>query len=406
MAEASITRCQCCVVGGGPAGVMAGFLLARAGANVVVIEKHADFLRDFRGDTIHPSTLQILRELGLLDDFLRLPHQRAYELSAWIGEKRFKLADFASLPEPCNFIALTPQWDFLNFLARHAAALPNFRLLMHTEGQDLLWDAGRVAGVSAAAPEGPIEIRADLVIAADGRDSRLRAAAALPLADYGAPMDVLWFKLPRALSDPDESFGRIARGSMIVMIDRGDYWQCGGVIPKGGAERLRARGLEAFRASVADAIPFLADRVGAIRDWDAVRLLTVQVNRLKSWSRPGLLCIGDAAHAMSPVGGVGVNLAVQDAVATANLLAAKLRAGTLDDGDLLAVQRRREFPAKLTQCIQLALQNRVVRRALDDEKPFEPPLVLKLLDAVPVLRRLPARMIGLGARPEHVADLG
>jgi 2-polyprenyl-6-methoxyphenol hydroxylase-like FAD-dependent oxidoreductase len=405
MAETFRAQCQCCVVGGGPAGLMAGFLLARAGVSVIVLEKHADFLRDFRGDTIHPSTLQIMRELGLLNDFLHLPHQKAYELSAWIGERRFKLADFSGLPEPCNFIALMPQWNFLDFIAGHAKALPNFRLMMRTEGLDLLLENGRVVGVSAAGPEGPTEIRADLVVAADGRGSRLRAAASLPMEDYGAPMDVLWFKLPQEPSDPHESFGRITRGSMIVMIDRGDYWQCGGVIPKGGAQALRDKGIEAFRDRVASAVPFLANRVGALDNWDAVKLLTVQVNRLTSWSRPGLLCIGDAAHAMSPVGGVGVNLAVQDAVATANLLGAKLRDGKLADSDLVAVQRRREFPAKLTQSIQLAIQQRVVRRALDDEKPFEPPLVLRLLDAVPALRQLPARIIGLGVRPEHVAPI-
>ncbi|WP_442753398.1 FAD-dependent oxidoreductase [Methylocystis sp. JAN1] len=403
MAEALRVECQCCVVGGGPAGLMAGFLLARAGANVIVLEKHADFLRDFRGDTIHPSTLGIMRELGLLEAFLRLPHQKAYEIGASIGDRKYAFADFRSLPKPCNFIALMPQWDFLNFIAAQAQKLPNFRLMMRTPADQPIWEGERVVGVTATSPEGPVEIRADLVVAADGRASTLRAAAGLAPEDYGAPMDVLWFKMPRKADDPDQSFGRIASGRMIVMIDRGEYWQCGWVIPKGGAEVMRAQGLEAFRAALVGALPFLADRAGGIDEWEKLNLLTVQVNRLKNWSLPGLLCIGDAAHAMSPVGGVGVNLAVQDAVATANLLGAKLAAGTLHVSDLAAVQKRREFPAKAAQRIQLAIQNRVVSGALDPNKPFEPPLALRLLDAIPLLRQIPARVLGLGLRPEHVA---
>ena len=397
-----IVTTTCCVVGGGPAGLMAGFLLARAGVDVIVLEKHADFLRDFRGDTIHPSTLRIMDELGLLDEFLRLPHHKTYELSAWIGERQYKVADFSSLPGTCNFIAFMPQWDFLDFVAEHARALPNFRLLMKTAGERLLFDDDRVCGVSAKGPEGELKIEAKLVIAADGRSSRMREDAKLPVEDFGAPMDVLWFKLPRKESDPDESFGRIAPGRMLAMIDRGSYWQCGCVIPKGDAENLREKGIETFRDSIARLTPFLADRVDTLKDWTDVSLLTVQVNRLKIWSRPGLLCIGDAAHAMSPVGGVGVNLAIQDAVAAANLLAAKLRDDALSDDDLAAVQRRREFPTRLTQAIQLAIQNRVVRSVLSAEKPFDAPLALRLLNAVPLLRRLPARLIGLGVRPEHI----
>jgi 2-polyprenyl-6-methoxyphenol hydroxylase-like FAD-dependent oxidoreductase len=403
MAEILRAKCQCCVVGGGPAGLMTGFLLARAGVDVIVLEKHADFLRDFRGDTIHPSTLRIMQELGLLDEFLRLPHQKAYELGASIGDRRYAFADFSRLPKPCNFIALMPQWDFLDFIANHAQNLPNFRLMMKTPADQLIFEGERVVGVAATSPEGPIEIRADLVVAADGRGSTLRAAAHLAPEDYGAPMDVFWFKIPRKATDPDQSFGRIASGRMIVMIDRGDYWQCGWVIPKGGAEIVRAQGLDAFRAALVGALPYLADRAGGIDSWENLHLLAVQVNRLKNWSLPGLLCIGDAAHAMSPVGGVGVNLAVQDAVATANLLGAKLRAGTLEDSDLVAVQKRREFPAKATQRLQLAIQERVVSSALDPNKPFEPPFALRLLDAVPFLRQIPARIVGLGLRPEHVA---
>ncbi|MGD9541582.1 FAD-dependent oxidoreductase [Methylocystis sp.] len=393
---------QCCVVGGGPAGLMAGFLLAGAGVDVIVLEKHADFLRDFRGDTIHPSTLRLMEELGMLDEFLKLPHHRAYELSAQIGERRYKVADFSSLPGKCNFIAFMPQWDFLDFIAEHARALPNFRLLMRTAAENLLFDGDRVCGVSATGPEREQKIEAKLVIAADGRGSHMRDDAKLPVEDFGAPMDVLWFKLPRKETDPDESFGRLAPGRMLVMIDRGAYWQCGCVIPKGGAEELREKGIEAFRESIARLTPFLGDRVETLKEWSDVNLLTVQVNRLKTWSRPGLLCIGDAAHAMSPVGGVGVNLAIQDAVAAANLLAEKLRNNALKDDDLAAVERRRAFPTRVTQAIQLAVQNRVVRSVLSAEKPLEPPLALRLFNAVPLLRRFPAQLIGLGVRPEHI----
>jgi 2-polyprenyl-6-methoxyphenol hydroxylase-like FAD-dependent oxidoreductase len=341
-------------------------------------------------------------ELGLLDEFLRLPHHKAYELSAWIGERQYKVADFSSLPGKCNFVAFMPQWDFLDFIAEHARALPNFRLFMQTAGDDLLFDGDRVCGVVAKGPDGELRIDTRLVIAADGRSSLMRADAKLPVEDFGAPMDVLWFKLPHRDGDPDESFGRVAPGRMLAMIDRGSYWQCGCVIPKGGAKELREKGIDAFRESIARLTPFLADRVGTLKDWTDVSLLTVQVNRLKVWSRPGLLCIGDAAHAMSPVGGVGVNLAIQDAVAAANLLGAKLRENTLSDEDVRAVQRRREFPTRVTQAIQLAIQDRVVRRVLAAQKPFDAPLALRLLNAMPLLRRLPARLIGLGVRPEHV----
>lgn len=399
---AQTTSASCCIVGGGPAGLMAGFLLARAGVDVVVLEKHADFLRDFRGDTIHPSTLQLMFELGLLHEFLQLPHRKAFQISAFVGDRKFVIADFRSLPTLCKYVAFMPQWDFLDFIAAEAKKLPSFRLLMKTAASGLLAEQGRVVGVRAAGPEGELEIRADLVIAADGRSSLMREAAGLEVEDFGAPMDVLWFKLRREASDPDESFGRVAPGRLVVMIERGAYWQIGYVIPKGGAQTLRSRPIGEFRDAIAMVAPILSDRVEELRDWDDVSLLTVQVNRLKNWSRPGLLCIGDAAHAMSPIGGVGVNLAIQDAVATANLLAEKLRTGSLRDEDLAAVQRRREFPARVTQRLQLFAQNRVIRSVLSADAPFEPPLALRIFDLFPVLRQLPARLIGIGLRPEHI----
>ncbi|ATQ67423.1 MULTISPECIES: FAD-dependent oxidoreductase [Methylosinus] len=393
----------CVVVGGGPAGLMTGFLLARAGVDTVVIEKHADFLRDFRGDTIHPSTLEVMHELGLLERFLLLPHRKARQIAAWIGDRKIVMADFTHLPTQCGFIAFMPQWDFLDFIAGEATKLPNFRLLMSTAAEAPLETDGRVAGVRARGPEGEIEIAARLVVAADGRTSVMRTAAGLEIEQYGAPMDVLWFRLRREPEDPQETFGRIAPGRMMVMIERGAFWQCGYVIPKGGAAELRGRPIEAFRDEVAATVPFVAGRLDEISGWEKVNLLTVQVDRLKRWSRPGLLCIGDAAHAMSPVGGVGVNLAIQDAVATANLLAGPLRAGTLRDADLAAVQKRREFPARVTQRIQRIIQDRVIRNVLAADAPIEPPLPLRLFDRFPFLRRLPARLIGLGVRPEHVA---
>ena len=399
--DSIVTRC--CIAGGGPAGMMLGFLLARAGVEVVVLEKHADFLRDFRGDTIHPSTLEVMRELGLLDELLKLPHQEVRELNARFGDRTITLADFSHLPTRCRFIAMMPQWDFLNFLADRAAGYPSFRLLMEAEATGLIEESGRVVGVRATTPGGPIDARADLVVAADGRNSILREKAGLHVKDFGAPMDVLWFRLSRKPDDPSQTMGRFDAGRIFISINRGDYWQCGFVIPKGQFEEVHRRGLEAFRNNVAELAPYAEDRVAELRDWDQVKLLTVRVDRLTEWYRPGLLCIGDAAHAMSPVGGVGINLAVQDAVAAANILAAPLRDGGLAVEHLRRVQKRREFPTRVTQWLQLAMQRRIIARVLDEAKPVKPPLVLRLIGKFPRLQRIPARLIGMGVRPEHVS---
>ncbi|HJT75605.1 MAG TPA: FAD-dependent oxidoreductase [Gemmataceae bacterium] len=393
---------RCCVAGGGPAGMMLGFLFARAGVGVLVLEKHGDFLRDFRGDTVHPSTLRVMHELGLLDDFLRRPHQEARQLTGYVGGESVVVADFSHLPAPCPFIAFMPQWDFLEFLADHARRYPAFHLRMRATVTDLLEDGDRVVGLRAETPEGPLEVRAALVVGADGRHSTVRARAGLKVQDVGAPMDVLWMRLPRRPGDPDQPAGRFDRGRILVMIDREDYWQCGFVIPKGTLDEIRREGLESFRASIAAIAPFVADRVDELRSWDDIKLLTVVVDRLRTWYRPGLLCIGDAAHAMSPVGGVGINLAVQDAVAAANILAVPLREDRVTINDLRRVQRRRELPTRLTQRFQVFVQDRVIRRVLAGRKQLALPLPVRLLRRFPLLRRLPARLIGMGFRPEHV----
>ena len=392
---------RCCVAGGGPVGMMLGLLLARAGVDVVVLEKHADFLRDFRGDTIHPSTLEVMHELGLLEAFLALPYTQVRELAGIIGGERIPIADFGHLPVRCPFIALMPQWDFLDFLAGHARRYPGFALRMSTGVVGLIDDGGRVVGVSATAPDGPLEVRADLVVGADGRDSTVRAAAGLRVETLGAPMDVLWFRLPRKPGDAGQLLGRVEAGRIFIMLDRGDYWQCGFVIAKGTLDEIRARGLAAFRDEVARLADARAD-ASALRDWEDVKLLTVRVDRLARWFRPGVLCLGDAAHAMSPVGGVGINLAIQDAVAAANLLAAPLREGRVSAEDLARVQRRREWPTRVTQRVQVLVQNRIVRRVLQRRRPLRPPPAVRLLARFPRLRRLPGRLIGLGVRPEHV----
>jgi 2-polyprenyl-6-methoxyphenol hydroxylase-like FAD-dependent oxidoreductase len=382
--------------------MMLGLLLARAGVEVVVLEKHGDFLRDFRGDTIHPSTLEVIHELGLLDEFLRRPHQEVSELVGNFAGVEFPFANFARSPTKCKFIALMPQWEFLDFVAEHAKKYPTFRLLMRAEVTDLLRNGEHVIGVRATTPDGPLEVRADLTVGADGRHSVVRARAGLPVQDLGAPMDVLWMRLSRKPTDTDRPTGRFDRGRIFIMIYRGDYWQCGFVIPKGAHEAVRARGIEAFRADVASVAPLLADRVGELRDWNDVKLLTVTVDRLRKWFLPRLLCIGDAAHAMSPVGGVGINLAIQDAVAAANILAAKLRTGTVTNSDLAAVQRRRTLPTQLTQWIQVRVQKGVISRALSARAPLSVPLAVRAFQRIPFFRRIPARLLGVGIRPEHV----
>jgi 2-polyprenyl-6-methoxyphenol hydroxylase-like FAD-dependent oxidoreductase len=382
--------------------MMLGFLLARAGVDVVVLEKHADFLRDFRGDTVHPSTLNIMKELGFLDEFLKLPHQNVSQLEGWFGDTRAVIADFSSLPAPCNFIALMPQWDFLNFLAAKGARFKTFRLLMRTQAQSLIEEAGRIVGVNAEGPDGPLAIRANLTIAADGRHSTLRDAAGLKSIDLGAPMDVLWFRVPRQESDGADITGRFDTGSIFIRINRGAYWQCGYVIAKGAIDALHARGLPAFKADAARLMGLPIARLAEIASFDDVKLLSVAVDRLERWRRPGFLAIGDAAHAMSPIGGVGINLAVQDAVAAANRLAAPLLKGYVGDDDLAAVERRRLFPTRATQWAQVTAQNNIVARALNQAAPLRPPLAFRLIGRFAFLRLLMARLVGMGVRPEHV----
>lgn len=398
---------QCCIAGGGPAGLVLGYLLARAGVRVTVLEKHDDFLRDFRGDTIHPSTLTTLDDLGLLEDFLRLPHQEITELTAQVYGEQVTIADFRHLPSARQFLVLVPQWDFLDFIADRARELPGFELRMGAKATRVLEQVGRVVGVRGEGKEGPFTIRADLVVAADGRHSTLRGSAGLPATDVGAPIDVLWFHLPRTSRHPDGTGAVIGPGAMLVTLNRDSYWQCAYVIPKGSLEHLHEEGLDGFRARVVGTAPFLTDVVASLDRWDDVKLLTVQINYLQQWSRPGLLCIGDAAHAMSPVGGVGINLAIQDAVATANLLAQPLRENRVEPQDLQAVQRRRLWPARVTQRAQVAIQDEVLSPLLArGDAPVRPPAVVRLFQRLPLLRRLPARMVGIGVRPERVrADL-
>lgn len=394
---------DCCIAGGGPAGMMAGLLFARAGCRTLVLEKHADFLRDFRGDTVHPSTLQIMDELGLLDAFLERPHQRAAHLAGVFDGTRIPILDFTRLDAACKFIAFMPQWHFLDFLAGAAASLPGFALEMRATVTALIEDGGRIAGLRADTASGPLEVRAKLVIGADGRSSDVRRCAGLAVATTGAPIDVLWFRVPRTADEEAEPLLSAGPGHLIITLNRGDYYQCAFVIPKGGADRVKAGGIEAFRRAVADTAAPLARNVGSISGFDEIRLLTVAIDRLERWSRPGLVMIGDGAHAMSPVGGVGINLAVQDAVAAANLLAGPLADGTLTDGDLDRVRRRRLWAVRATQAFQVQIQDRLVAPILAQRGGrVRPPLAVRVVSRVPWLRRRAAALVGLGIRPEHV----
>jgi 2-polyprenyl-6-methoxyphenol hydroxylase-like FAD-dependent oxidoreductase len=392
---------RCVVVGGGPAGMMLGFLLARAGVQVVVLEKHADFLRDFRGDTIHPSTLELMHELDLLEEFLEQPHQELAELRGVINGQTVPIADFSRLPTHCKFIAFMPQWDFLNFLSSHAKHFPSFELRMEHEVTDLIIENNRVTGVRAKTPDGELDVRSDLVFGADGRSSTVRDRAGFEVRQFGVPIDVLWMRISKHEEDPQQGLGFFQHGKLVVLLDRGDYWQCGYVIPKGAFDLIKARGLSRFHDELVRMVGFLRDRVAELDDWSKIRLLTVQINRLRKWYREGLLCIGDAAHAMSPAGGVGINLAIQDAVAAANLLAEKLRQGPVSIVDFHKVQRRREWPAALIQRMQAFIHRHVVTGRETSSK-SSLPLFPLLLKHFPILRQLPARFIGIGPRPEHV----
>jgi 2-polyprenyl-6-methoxyphenol hydroxylase-like FAD-dependent oxidoreductase len=400
-------QARVCVVGGGPAGMMLGLLLARSGIDVTVLEKHADFFRDFRGDTIHPSTMEVLDELGMLDDLLKLPHQEIRQLAGQVGDTKLTLADFTHLPVRRKFLVIMPQWDFLNFLSEKARAYPGFHAEMETPVTGLTFSGEQVTGVRCGGPNGERTIAADLVIGADGRDSTVRQAAGLKPEDFGAPMDVLWMRISRDPHDPSQLLGRIDYGQIFVMIERGDYWQCGLVVPKGSFAEIKERGLAALRDDIRRLAPFLGDRVNDLREWNDVKLLTVQVDRLRSWHRPGLLCIGDAAHAMSPIGGVGINLAVQDAVAAANILGPALKNGGVPSTAVLEeVQKRRELPTRVTQRAQLLIQNAVITRVLGRrDKKMSPPWIIRAFAGVPLLRRIPARLVGLGFRREHVRSI-
>lgn len=400
----SVVETTCCVVGGGPAGMMLGYLLARQGVAVTVLEKHEDFFRDFRGDTVHPSTLEVLGELGLLTEFLKLPHQKVESVGVAIGDSTFKMADFRYVPVQCKFVALMPQWDFLNFLSSHAKQFPAFRLLMKHEAVDLLRDGKNIAGVVVRSDGQEVQVHADLVIGCDGRHSVTRHTAGLEVIEHGVPIDVLWFRISRKPDDPAQVLGNINYGKLLILINRSDYFQAGLIIPKGSYNDIQALGIDAFRATIGRIAPWLGERVNELHDWEQIKILTVQINRLRRWHTPGLLCIGDAAHAMSPAGGVGINLAIQDAVAAANLLAEPLRERHLREADLAAVQVRRVFPTRITQAIQLAA-HRGFARVFENPGPIQAPWQLKAVQRIPGIHRALGYAVGIGARPEHVREL-
>jgi 2-polyprenyl-6-methoxyphenol hydroxylase-like FAD-dependent oxidoreductase len=400
---AAVVETGCCVVGGGPAGMMLGYLLARRGVEVIVLEKHEDFFRDFRGDTVHPSTLEVLKELGLLDEFLKLPHQEVKSLGVVIGNSTFKVADFSHVPTFCKFVALMPQWDFLNFLSSHAKRFPSFHLLMRHEAMNVIREGNRIVGVAALNDGEEVEVRADLVVACDGRHSVMRRAAGLEVIEHGVPIDVLWFRISRRPGDPAQVLGNVNYGKALILIDRSDYFQAGLIIAKGSYDSIRRDGIEAFRAGILKVAPWLGDRVSELRDWEQIKILTVQINRLKRWHLLGFLCVGDAAHAMSPAGGVGINLAIQDAVAAANLLAEPLKKGRISEANLTAVQRRRTFPTRVTQAVQL-VAHRGLARVFATTGPTHAPWQLRVAQHVPGIHRALGYAVGVGARPEHVRD--
>jgi 2-polyprenyl-6-methoxyphenol hydroxylase-like FAD-dependent oxidoreductase len=393
----------CCVVGGGPAGMVLGYLLARRGVKVTVLEKHRDFFRDFRGDTVHPSTLEVLKELGLLEEFLKLPHEQVSSLGVIIGDSKFDVADFSHVPATCKFVALMPQWDFLNFLSGHAKSFPSFQLLMQHEAKDLLREGERIVGVVAQNEGREVQIHADLVVGCDGRHSVVRTAAGLEVIEHGAPIDVLWFRIGRKPEDPAQVLGNVNYGKALILINRSDYFQAGLIVAKGSYDDIQARGLDAFRADIRKIAPYLGDRVNELRDWEQIKILTVQINRLRRWYLPGLLCIGDAAHAMSPAGGVGINLAIQDAVAAANLLTKPLQERRVSEAALANVQKRREFPTRVTQAVQLAA-HRGLARVFETAGPIQAPWQVRAAVRIPGIQRAVGYAVGMGARPERVRE--
>ena len=398
-----VLETTCCVVGGGPAGMMLGYLLARKGVQVVVLEKHQDFIRDFRGDTVHPSTLEVLNELGLLEKFLDLPHEKVESLGVIVGDSLFDVADFRHVPVTCKFVALMPQWDFLNFLSAQAKRFPSFQLLLQYEATDLVRDGERITGVVVQNQGRKMQILADLVVGCDGRHSLTRSAAGLEVIEYGVPIDVLWFRISRTPGDSAQVLGNVNYGKALIQINRSDYFQAGLIVKKGSYDEIKARGIDALRADIRQIAPYLGERVNELHDWDQIKILTVQINRLQRWHQPGLLCIGDAAHAMSPAGGVGINLAIQDAVAAANLLTGPLQARCVPVAALAAVQKRRDIPTRVTQVIQL-FAHRGFARVFENPGPIRAPWQLKAAMKIPGIHRAVGYAVGIGARPEHVRE--